>query len=116
RADIPVYLASVGPKNVELTGEIADGWLAIFFAPEHAAVSLDPLRAGLQRAGRDPATFDVVPTVTVVIGDDLQACAAPLRAYTALYVGGMGSRKQNFYNALARRMGFEDEAARIQDL
>jgi len=116
RADIPVYLASVGPKNVELTGEIADGWLAIFFAPEHAAVSLDPLRAGLQRAGRDPATFDVVPTVPVVIGDDLQACAAPLRAYTALYVGGMGSRKQNFYNALARRMGFEDEAARIQDL
>src|SRR5699024_3287393 len=86
RADIPVYLASVGPKNVELTGEIADGWLAIFFAPEHAAVSLDPLRAGLQRAGRDPATFDVVPTVPVVIGDDLQACAAPLRAYTALYV------------------------------
>ncbi|MGH3322762.1 MAG: LLM class F420-dependent oxidoreductase [Streptosporangiaceae bacterium] len=116
RPDVPVYLASVGPKNLELTGEVADGWLAIFFAPEHASVSLDPLRAGLERAGRDPSTFDVVPTVPVVVGDDLQACAAPLRAYTALYVGGMGSRKQNFYNALARRMGFEDAAARIQDL
>lgn len=116
RPDIPVYLASVGPKNLELTGEIADGWLAIFFAPEHAAVSTDPIRAGLERAGRDAASFDIVPTVPVIVGDDLQKCAAPLRAYTALYVGGMGSRKQNFYNALARRMGFEAAAEEIQDL
>lgn len=116
RPDIPVYLASVGPKNLELTGEVADGWLAIFFAPEHAAVSLDPLRAGLERAGRAASEFDVVPTVPVVVGDDLEACAGPLRAYTALYVGGMGSREQNFYNALARRMGFEDAAAQIQEL
>ncbi|MEJ7755745.1 MAG: LLM class flavin-dependent oxidoreductase [Nocardioidaceae bacterium] len=84
RPDIPVYLASVGPKNLELTGEIADGWLAIFFAPEHAAVSTDPIRAGLERAGRDAASFDIVPTVPVIVGDDLQECAAPLRAYTAL--------------------------------
>ena len=116
RADVPLYLASVGPKNLELTGEVADGWLAIFFAPEHADVSLDPLRAGLDRSGRSLESFDVAPTVPVVVGDDLEACAAPLRAYTALYVGGMGSRKQNFYNALARRMGFEDAAQQIQDL
>lgn len=116
RPDVPLYLASVGPKNLELTGEVADGWLAIFFAPEHASVSLDPLRTGLQRAGRDTAALDVVPTVPVIVGDDLEACAEPLRAYTALYVGGMGSRRQNFYNALAHRMGFEDAAQKIQDL
>ena len=121
REEIPVYLAAVGPKNLELTGEIADGWLAIFFAPEHAAMSLDPIRAGRERAGKgapgDPlAGFDVVPTVPVIVGDDPVAAADPIRAYAALYVGGMGSRKQNFYNALARRMGFEAEAQKVQDL
>jgi len=115
RERVPVYLAAVGPKNLELTGEIADGWLAIFFAPEHADVSLDPLRAGLDRAGRDVGAVDICATVPVVVGDDVDACAEPLRGYTALYVGGMGSRKQNFYNALARRMGFEGAAREIQD-
>ena len=116
REDIPLYLASVGPKNLELTGEIADGWLGIFFAPEHAAESLDHVRAGRARAGKDMAGFDVVPTVPVVFGDDLEACAEPLRHYAALYVGGMGSREQNFYNRLAVRMGYGDAAARVQDL
>jgi len=116
RPDLPIYLAAVGPKNLELTGEVADGWLAIFFAPEHAEVSMGPLRTGIHRAGRSLADVDVTPTVPVVVGDDLDACAEPLRAYTALYVGGMGSRTQNFYNALARRMGFEQAAREIQDL
>ncbi len=116
RADVPVYLAAVGPKNLELTGEVADGWLAIFFAPEHATVSMNPLHAGAERAGRAVSDIDVTPTVPVVVGDDLDACADSLRAYTALYVGGMGSRGQNFYNALARRMGFEQAAQEIQDL
>ncbi len=116
RSDVPVYLAAVGPKSLELAGEIADGWLAIFFAPEHAEVSMAPLRTGAQRGGRSLSDLDVTPTVPVVVGDDLDSCAEPLRAYTALYVGGMGSREQNFYNALARRMGFEDAAERIQDL
>jgi F420-dependent oxidoreductase-like protein len=116
RADVPIYLAAVGPKNLELTGEVADGWLAIFFAPQHAAVSMDPLRAGAERAGRAVSDVDVTPTVPVVVGDDLAACADSLRAYTALYVGGMGSRSQNFYNALARRMGFEQAAQEVQDL
>jgi F420-dependent oxidoreductase-like protein len=118
REQIPIYLAAVGPKNLELTGRIADGWLAIFFSPEHAAVSLDPLRAGrAQAVGSDSmAGFDVVPTVPVVFDDDLDAAAAPIRNYAALYVGGMGSREQNFYNALAVRMGFEAEAAQVQDL
>jgi F420-dependent oxidoreductase-like protein len=116
RSDIPLYLAAVGPKNLELTGEVADGWLGIFFAPEHAAVSMDPLRAGVKRAGRDLSAIDVAVTVPVVVGDDLPACAEPLKAYTALYVGGMGSRQQNFYNALATRMGFGEAATKIQDL
>lgn len=118
RAHLPVYLAAVGPKNLELAGEIADGWLAVFFAPEHAADSLDHLRAGRARAGRaggDLAGFDVAATVPLVVADDPEAAAGPVRAYTALYVGGMGSREQNFYNRLAVRMGFAAAAAEIQD-
>ena len=116
RETIPLYLAAIGPKNLELTGEIADGWLAIFFAPEHAAESTDHIRTGRSKAGKDMDGFDVVPTVPVVVGDDLEACAVPLRHYAALYVGGMGSREQNFYNRLAVRMGYEEAAARVQDL
>jgi F420-dependent oxidoreductase-like protein len=123
REHIPLYLAAVGPRNLELTGEVADGWLAIFFSPEHAAESLDHIRAGRERrdgadmgGGGGLAGFDVVPTVPVVLGDDLEACAAPVRAYSALYVGGMGSRSANFYNQQAVRMGYGDAAERIQQL
>jgi len=121
RPEIPLYLAAVGPRNLALTGEIADGWLAIFFAPEHAALSLDPIRAARAASGRgapeDPmAGFDVNASVPVSVAADVAAAADPLRAYAALYVGGMGSREQNFYNALARRMGFDEAAQRVQDL
>ena len=121
RAQIPIYLAAIGPKNLALTGEIADGWLAIFFSPEHAALSLDPIRSARVAAGRAEAAdplggFDVVAAVPVSPGPDVASAADPLRPYAALYVGGMGSREQNFYNALARRMGFDDAAQRIQDL
>ena len=119
RERIPLYLAAVGPKNLELTGEVADGWLAIFFSPEHAAVSMNPLRDGRVRAGHtsEPmAGFDVVPTVPVVINDDVEQAADPVRSYAALYVGGMGSKDVNFYNALARRMGYEAEAEEVQRL
>jgi F420-dependent oxidoreductase-like protein len=115
RESIPVYLAAVGPKNLELAGEIADGWLAVFFSPEHASQGLGHIRAGLANAGRTLDGFDVVPTVPVVLGDDPAAAADAVRPYAALYVGGMGSRKQNFYNAQMVRMGFEAEAAEIQD-
>ena len=122
RERIPVYLASVGPKNLELAGEIADGWLAIFFSPEHSGDLVESVRAGARRAGKgadggDPLDgFDIVPTVPVVVGDDVRACADQVRAYAALYIGGMGSREKNFYNQLAIRMGFEEAAAEIQDL
>lgn len=115
RERLPIYLAAVGPRNVELTGELADGWLAIFFSPEHSAPSLAALAAGRERAGLTLEGFDVAATVPVVFGDDPQAAADQVRGYAALYVGGMGSRKQNFYNALARRMGYEQAAQEIQD-
>ena len=115
RERIPIYLAAIGPKNLELAGEIADGWLAIFFSPENAEEIMAPVRAGREKAGLTMDGFDVVPTVPVVLGDDPAACADPVRFYSALYVGGMGSRERNFYNQLACRMGFEEAAAQIQE-
>jgi F420-dependent oxidoreductase-like protein len=116
RERLPLYLAAVGPKNLELTGEIADGWLAIFLSPEYAGEALSHLTAGQSRAGRREERLDVAATVPVVFGDDVAACADPVRGYAALYIGGMGSRSQNFYNQLACRMGFEAAAREVQDL
>jgi F420-dependent oxidoreductase-like protein len=116
RADIPIYLAAVGPKNLQLAGEIADGWLAVFFAPEYAGELLGHVRAGRERAGKSMDSFDVVPSVPVVIGEDPVACAELVRWYAALYIGGMGSREQNFYHQLAVRMGYGEAAREVQDL
>ncbi|OEU89380.1 luciferase [Streptomyces abyssalis] len=118
REEIPLYIAAIGPKNLEQTGEIADGALLIFFSPEHAEeTTLRYLRAGREKAGKGPGLdgFDVCPTVPMAVGEDVHALADQFRPYTALYVGGMGSRKQNFYNRLAQRMGYGKEAAEIQD-
>jgi alkanesulfonate monooxygenase SsuD/methylene tetrahydromethanopterin reductase-like flavin-dependent oxidoreductase (luciferase family) len=106
----------VGPKNLELAGEIADGWLAIFFAPDAAGEYLQHIERGRAKLGAGLTGFDVAPTVPVVLGDDLSACADVIRPYAALYVGGMGSREQNFYNQLAIRMGYADAAAEVQNL
>jgi F420-dependent oxidoreductase-like protein len=116
REHIPLYIASIGPKNLELTGEVADGWLAVFFAPSFADDLLGHLSAGRAKAGATMAGFDVVPTAPLVVGDDVSECARNVRHYAALYLGGMGSREQNFYNALAGRMGFGAEAGTVQDL
>jgi F420-dependent oxidoreductase-like protein len=115
--DIPIYLAAIGPKNVELAAEIADGWLPIFFSPERYDDTFKgPVEAGLARAGKSPAVFDIAPTVSVVINDSLDVCYNMLRPMLALYIGGMGARGKNFYADLAGRYGFEAEAAEIQDL
>lgn len=114
REHIPIYLAAVGPKNLELAGEIADGWLAIFFSPEHSTAQLGAIQVGRDRGGRS-SDFDVVPTVPIAVADDLQAAADLIRPYCALYVGGMGSRETNFYNEQAHRMGFGGPATAIQD-
>lgn len=116
REHIPLYIAAIGPKNLEQTGEIADGALLVFFAPEHAEqTTLAPLRAGRAAAGQTLDGFDIVPSVPMAVGDDTATLADGFRSYTALYVGGMGSRKQNFYNRLAQRMGYEKAAAEIQE-
>jgi F420-dependent oxidoreductase-like protein len=115
RERIPVYLAAIGPKNLRLAGEIADGWLGIFFAPEHAAEQLAPVAAGRAAAGADLTGFDVAAGLPVVVGDDVAACAELVRWYVALYVGGMGSREQNFYHAWVSRIGYPDAAREIQD-
>jgi alkanesulfonate monooxygenase SsuD/methylene tetrahydromethanopterin reductase-like flavin-dependent oxidoreductase (luciferase family) len=118
RDRIPVYLAAVGPRNLELAGEIADGWLAVFLAPGHAAEQLAALRAGRIRAGHPDGSldgFDVVATVPLVVGHDVSGCADLVRGYAALYLGGMGSREQNFYNRLAARMGYAEQARQVQE-
>lgn len=116
RERIPLYIAAIGPKNLEQTGEIAEGALLVFFSPEHAEeTTLRPLRAGRAKAGEELEGFDLCPTVPMAVGDDVAALADLFRPYTALYVGGMGSREQNFYNKLAQRMGYAAEAAEIQD-
>jgi F420-dependent oxidoreductase-like protein len=117
RDRIPVLLAAIGPKNVELAAEIADAWEPIFFVPEKAQrVWGEALAAG--RARRDPALgeLQVVTGVPVAIGDDVEHLLAAVRPQLALYIGGMGARGKNFYNDHARRYGYEAEATLIQDL
>jgi F420-dependent oxidoreductase-like protein len=116
REYMPIYLAAIGPKNLELAGEKCDGWLAIFYDPEFAPELQASVSVGKAKAGREDVAFDTIPTIPVIVGDDVAACADPVRGYAALYIGGMGSREQNFYNRLACRMGFEKEAGEIQDL
>ena len=116
---IPIYIAAIGPKNTQLTGEIADGWLPTFFSPEHVAEFRALLEEGAARAPGGKAidgSFDIAPYVNVSIDDDIERARDAVRPLVALYVGGMGSREKNFYNALVRRYGFEDAAAEVQDL
>lgn len=115
RESLPIYLAAIGPKNLELTGQIADGWLAIFFSPEQAGEIMAPIVQGRESVGKTMDGFDVVPTVPVVPGASVEEAADQVRAYAALYVGGMGSRDKNFYNQLMTRMGYEEAAIQIQD-
>ncbi|MFN8103871.1 MAG: LLM class F420-dependent oxidoreductase [Acidimicrobiia bacterium] len=118
RADIPIYLASLGPKNITLTAEIADGWLPVIFSPYKTEVFDEHVRTGFTRAGgsKSYADFDIAPTVPVVLGDDVEACRNMCKPMLALYVGGMGARGRNFYNDLACRYGYEAAAKEIQDL
>lgn len=115
--DIPIYLAAIGPKNVALAAEIADGWLPIFFSPQKFdKIYKTSIEEGLKKSGKSPADFDIAPSVSVVIDDDLEVCYNALRPMLALYIGGMGARNRNFYNDLAARYGYEDAAAEIQEL
>jgi len=119
REDIPIYLASLGPKNVQLTAELASGWLPVFFYPERAAdVFGEDLAIGAKRRPPDRAPLEIVAGGPVAICDaDTAAKLRDLaRPFTALYVGGMGAKGRNFYNNVFRRYGYEKEATDIQDL
>lgn len=117
RADLPIYVAAIGPKNVELAAEIADGWLPIFFAPErYGDYFKAQVEAGLAKAGKTAEQFDVCPTAMVALEDDLEMAYNMLKPQLALYIGGMGAKGKNFYHDLAARYGFEAEADLIQDL
>jgi F420-dependent oxidoreductase-like protein len=119
RADLPIYLAAIGPRNVALAAEIADGWLPVFYSPERAGLFQAALAEGFARRApglRPPAAFDVAPSAAVVLGRDVAACRARIKPRLALYLGGMGARGRNFYNDLACRYGYEADARRVQDL
>ncbi len=116
RSDLPIYLAAIGPKNVALAAEIADGWLPTFYAPAHHEVFDASINEGLATAGRARESFDVAPFAPVIVGDDVQLCRDLVKPTLALYVGGMGARSKNFYNSLVQRYGYEEAAAKVQDL
>ncbi len=117
RPNIPIYIAAIGPKNVALAAELADGWLPVFFSPKRINVFRESLEAGFGRRtdGKNPSAFDIAPTVSVVIGDDVNACRSHVKPNLALYIGGMGAKGKNFYNDLACRYGYEEAAGRIQE-
>ncbi len=117
RPDLPVYLATLGPKSLELTGELADGWLGTSFMPEHAPLFFDPISAGATRAGRTLADLDLqVAAGVVAFSDDVEGLIAPRKPGLAFTLGAMGSRQHNFYNDVYRRAGYADIALEVQDL
>ncbi|MCY3867861.1 MAG: LLM class F420-dependent oxidoreductase [Chloroflexi bacterium] len=119
RADMPIYLASIGPKNVALTAEIADGWLPMLFSPAHYQETYAAaVQAGFAKAadGKRRSDFDIAASATVVIDDDLEPARNQIKPVLALYIGGMGAKGRNFYYDLACRYGFEAAADTIQDL
>ncbi len=118
-ASIPIYVASLGPRNLELTGELADGWIGNTFVPEHAEVFLDRLRAGAARANRSLADLDLVIPVGVEITADEDAAVAAARRHARGYaftIGAMGSKDQNFYNAAFSRQGYGEDVDAVQAL
>jgi len=117
RADLPIILGAEGSKNVALCAEIADGWLPIFYAPEHDHSYRKALNEGFARSGarRTPENFEVVCTATVALNDDVERAADSMRPWLALYIGGMGAREMNFHFGVFSRMGFEDACVKIQD-
>jgi len=116
RPKLPIYLATLGPKSLEMTGELADGWLGTSFMPEHAGVFLDPLRRGAEKAGREFDEIDIQIGVGIEIGENVEQMIEARKPGMAFTLGGMGSAKTNFYNDAFRRAGYEDAAEEVQAL
>jgi alkanesulfonate monooxygenase SsuD/methylene tetrahydromethanopterin reductase-like flavin-dependent oxidoreductase (luciferase family) len=109
-------LAAIGPRNVSLAAEIADGWLPIFYSPYHSDVYEAPIQDGIKKRSPDLSTLEIAPTVGVAVGDDPAACRRSLKPELALYIGGMGAKGRNFYFDLACRYGYQKDAESIQEL
>ena len=117
RPNLPIYLATLGPKNLELTGELADGWIGTSFIPEHAHIFLDSLERGARKVGRSLTDLDVqVHAGSVAFSDAVEHLIPSLKVPLAFYLGAMGSRKHNFYNEVFQRAGYTDLALQVQDL
>ncbi len=118
RADMKIYTAAISSRGVETAAEVADGFFPVWMDPECFGLFTPALEAGFKKAGAGKSldSFDVAPFVTVIVGDDVEQCRNMMKPMLALYVGGMGARNKNFYNDFVTRMGYEEAAARIQDL
>ncbi|MDB4966691.1 MAG: class F420-dependent oxidoreductase [Myxococcales bacterium] len=116
RKEIPIYCGAMAPKSQTQSAEMADGLLLTCMHPERFDVIEPRLQEGFAKSGRSFDNFDVAPTIAVIVGDDVEACRAPLKQSLALYIGGMGAREKNFYNEYICRIGYEAEAKKIQDL
>ncbi|MEA3501323.1 MAG: LLM class F420-dependent oxidoreductase [Actinomycetota bacterium] len=117
-SNLPIYLAAIGPRNVRLTAEIADGWLPVFYSPEHARTIFQPLLdEGFSRSGEEDKAdrFDTAVSVFVSLDDDLERARLAAKPMISLYVGGMGAKGKNFYHDLAHRYGYGEAADRIQE-
>jgi len=113
---IPIYTASITPKGLETSAEVADGVFPVWMNPDRFDVFEDSINKGLKKGGRSLADYDIAPFVTCVMGDDVDACRQPIKGNLALYIGGMGAKDKNFYNDYAKALGFGDAAEKIQDL
>jgi F420-dependent oxidoreductase-like protein len=118
RKEMEIYTASIGPAGIECSAEVADGLIPVWMNPERFDLLAPHLEAGFRKAGggKGMANFDVAPFVTCIVGDDLEKCRKPIKQNLALYVGGMGARGKNFYTEYTKRLGYEAEAVKIQDL
>ena len=112
-----IYTAAMTPAGIEAAAEVADGFLPVWCDPERFDLFETSIQAGLAtRDDMQREDFDILPSVTVNLGDDLQACLNGFKPELALYIGGMGSRRKNYYKEFASELGFEAEANKIQDL
>ncbi len=116
KPDLPIYLATLGPKSLELTGELADGWLGTSFIPEHGDVFLDPIRAGAAKAGRTLEDIDIQTSAQISVSEDVDSLINKYRPGMAFTLGGMGSATTNFYNSAFSRSGYEDVCTEVQRL
>ena len=115
-ANIPIYLATLGPRALEYTGAAADGWLGTSFSPDHADAHFDYMRKGAEKAGRNLADMEISTQVAMSIGEDIEGMVATAKAGVAFQMGAMGSAKTNFYNEAFQRAGYKEEALEIQRL